>query len=260
MQKKPSVKDVLHRDRVNPDALKDTGYIARGELREKGRAVRPRDAATLIIVRRDGPEPRVLLGKRSANHKFMPNKFVFPGGKVDRADSRIQPPFDLHPAVMQRLTRGCSETRARALALAALRETYEETGLIVGEPDTPTLRSRSKSWADFLKYDVNPRLDVLQYVARAITPPYRSRRFDARFFMVDAEHIQGEVHERPQGSGELLDLHWIELSSAQQMEDLPHITRAVLVELERRLNEGHGPEAEGPFVYTRRGKSVIEAQ
>lgn len=244
---------------MNGDEQRDSAYISPHELRDKGRAVRPRDAATLIIVRSGGREPRVLLGKRAASHKFMPNKFVFPGGKVDRGDSRIQPPHDLHPQVMQRLARGCSETRARALALAAIRETYEETGLVVGEPHTPTLKTRSPHWVDFLQHDVNPRLDVLHYVARAITPPYRSRRFDARFFMIDAEHIQGEVHERPQGSGELLDLHWVGLSRAQEMEQLPHITRAVLKELERRLRENCGPEDHGPFVHTRHGKSVVES-
>ena len=77
--------------------------------------------------------------------------------------------------------------------------------------------------------------------------------------MVDAEHIQGEVHERPQGSGELLDLHWVGLSKAQEMDQLPHITRAVLQELERRLREGAGPETPGPFVLVRNGKSVVES-
>jgi 8-oxo-dGTP pyrophosphatase MutT (NUDIX family) len=143
--------------------------------------------------------------------------------------------------------------------MAAIRETYEETGLVIGEPHTTTLKSRSPHWADFLQHDINPRLDVLHFIARAITPPYRNRRFDARFFMVDARHIQGEVHERPTGSGELLDLHWVGLSKAQHMEHLPHITRSVLQELERRLHQGVGPEASGPFVYTRYGKSVIES-
>jgi 8-oxo-dGTP pyrophosphatase MutT (NUDIX family) len=236
----------------------DPRYISSSELRGGGRAVRPKDAATLIIVRHGGREPRVLLGKRSAAHKFMPNKFVFPGGKVDAGDSRIRPPHDLHPEVLRRLSGGCSETRARALALAAIRETYEETGLVVGEPHTPTLKSRSRHWAEFLKYDVNPRLDVLHYIARAITPPYRNRRFDARFFMVDAQHVQGEVHERPEGSGELLDLHWVGLSRAQQMEQLPHITRTVLGELERRLREDCGQEEKGPFVHSRHGKPVLD--
>lgn len=244
---------------MNLDEERDSRYISSSELRSTARAVRPKDAATLIVVRRDGVNPRVLLGKRAASHKFMPNKFVFPGGKVDRADSRIVPPLDLHPQVMRRLCQGCSESRARALALAAIRETYEETGLVIGEPDTPTLKTRSPHWAEFLQHDINPRLDVLHLVARAITPPYRNRRFDARFFMIDAEHIQGEVHERPQGSGELLDLHWVALGKAQKMEQLPHITRAVLKEVERRLKKDAGYAARGPFVHTRHGKSVIDS-
>lgn len=93
------------------DALRDSGYVSQSELRHRGRAVRPRDAATLIIVRTGAGEPRVLMGQRSANHKFMPNKFVFPGGKVDCADNRIVPPLDLHPHVMDRLRKGCSERK-----------------------------------------------------------------------------------------------------------------------------------------------------
>lgn len=233
----------------------DPKYIQGSEIRSTGRAVRPRDAATLIIVRNDGRQPRILMGQRSASHKFMPNKFVFPGGKVDAGDHRLRPPHDLHPAVLARLSRGCSETRARALAMAAIRETYEETGLVLGEPHTPTLKSRSPHWREFLQFDVNPRLDRLHYVARAITPPYRSRRFDARFFMADAELIQGDVHERPQGSGELLRLHWVSLKDSEALA-LPNITRMVLAEVDRRLREGHAPEDEGPFIHFRHGRPV----
>ncbi len=235
----------------------DPKYIADSEIRSGGRAVRPRDAATLIIVRNDGPRPRILMGQRAAGHKFMPNKFVFPGGKVDAGDHRLQPPYDLHPAVMARLTRGCSPTRARALAMAAIRETYEETGLVLGEPHTPTLKSRSPQWRDFLQFDVNPRLDQLHLVARAITPPYRSRRFDARFFMADAELIQGDVHERPQGSGELLRLHWVSLEDSEALA-LPSITRTVLAEVDRRLREGHAPHDTGPFIHFRGGRTLVD--
>ncbi len=235
----------------------DPTHTPGSEYRCGGRAVRPRDAATLIIVRRDGKQPRILMGQRAAGHKFMPNKFVFPGGKVDAGDGRLRPPHDLHPAVMARLTEGCSETRARALAMAAIRETYEETGLVLGEPNTPTLKTRSPHWREFLKYDVNPRLDSLHLIARAITPPYRRRRFDARFFMGDADLIQGDVHEAPEGSGELLGIHWVSLKDAQALE-LPNITRMVLGEVERRLREGQSPEDKGPFVYFRHGKPVID--
>ena len=83
---------------MNCNEQRDSSYVSPDELRNTTRAVRPKDAATLIIVRGGGKEPRVLMGKRAASHKFMPNKFVFPGGKVDPADSRIVPPHDLHPA------------------------------------------------------------------------------------------------------------------------------------------------------------------
>jgi 8-oxo-dGTP pyrophosphatase MutT (NUDIX family) len=234
----------------------DPKYISGSEIRSRGRAVRPKDAATLIVVRRDGPQAKILMGKRAASHKFMPNKHVFPGGRVDAGDGRIKPPRDLHPQVLDRLARDCSEFRARALALAAIRETFEETGLILGEPDSPTLKTRSPQWRQFLEFDVNPCLDSLQFIARAITPPYRSRRFDARFFMCDADLIQGEVHDAPEGSGELLGIHWVTLEDAQQLE-LPNITRMVLAEVERRLEKPHGPGDKGPFVYFRHGKPVL---
>ena len=235
----------------------DPAYISRGEIRDKGRAVRPRDAATLIIVRRDGNEARVLMGQRSAGHKFMPNKYVFPGGRVDAGDSRIKPPHDLHPAVLQRLAQGCTEARARALALAAIRETYEETGLVLGEPETPTIKTRCHQWRQFLRFNINPRLDSLHYIARAITPPYRNRRSDARFFMAEADLIQGDVHEQPRGCGELLRIHWVTVEDAQALE-LPHITRLVLSEAERRIKQGQQPQDPGPFVHFRHGKPVID--
>lgn len=235
----------------------DPKYISNGEIRSGGRAVRPRDAATLIVVRRDGPAPRILMGKRSAGHKFMPNKFVFPGGRVDPGDARVRPPHDLHPLVLARLTKHCSPSRARALAMAAIRETYEETGLLLGESESPTLRTRSPHWRPFVDRGVNPRLDTLHFIARAITPPYRNKRFDARFFMAEADLIHGDLQEKPGGSGELLEIHWVTPADALALE-LPNITRMVIGEVERRLREGHGPGDEGPFVRFTRGKPVVD--
>ena len=99
------------------------------------RALRPRDAATLIMLRGNGSGTKVLMGKRHAGHKFLPNKFVFPGGRVDFADCRHPPASDLHPKVADKLLtkmRGRpSAGRARGLAMAAVRETFEETGRLV---------------------------------------------------------------------------------------------------------------------------------
>ena len=233
----------------------DPDYISLTEIRQEGRAARPKDAATLIIVRRDSKTPKILMGRRAAGHKFMPNKFVFPGGKVNPGDGRLRPPHDLDPLVMQRLKRGSTETRARALALAAIRETFEETGLILGEPADPTLKTRSPHWREFLKFGINPRLDSLQLIARAITPPYRGRRFDARFFMADADLIQGDVREQPAGSGELLELHWVSIKDSGELK-IPHITRVFLAEVERRIREQPGPGDTGPFIHYRHGKLV----
>ena len=108
------------------------------------RAVKPKDAATLIIVRQ-GDEPRLLLGKRSMKHKFMPGKFVFPGGRLDLIDQRLKLPNELAPPVMKRLRkqtqRQVTDAKLKGLALAAVRETFEETGLVVGTPTSDAVRT-----------------------------------------------------------------------------------------------------------------------
>ena len=223
--------------------------------RKAPRAPRPRDAATLILVRQQGSEPAVLMGQRHSNHKFMPNKFVFPGGAVDRADGWIAPAKGLRTPVERRLIAGCTEHRARALAMAAIRETFEETGLLVGQKRKGETAPRSASWKPFFDQDVVPRLDILDYVGRAITPPYRDRRFDARFFMADASHIQGDLHDTSAASGELLELHWVPLGDALNL-DLPNITRLMISEVEQRLQQGSRKAV--PFVYFRNGQPQRE--
>ncbi len=225
------------------------------EYRSTGRAVRPKDAATLILVRHDADSPRILLGKRHESHKFMPNKFVFPGGRVDIGDGRVPPLTDLNAQVMARLTQGCSETKARALAMAAVRETFEEAGLLVGERTSAPPRTRSPHWRAFMDHGVAPALDKLHFVARAITPPYRTRRFDTRFFMTDTAQIQGDLHDTSKASGELLELCWFTPKEAQEIE-LPNITRMVLSEVERRLTKPLSYSEPGPFVYFRNGEPV----
>lgn len=225
-----------------------------------GRAVRPRDAATLILVRNDGSTPRVLMGQRHANHKFMPNKFVFPGGRVDPADSRIKPLEDLSPNAMRLLLarmRGTpSERRARALALAAIRETFEETGLAVGRLIPSPQTSKHRDWNAYFSVGVSPALGALDFVARAITPPYRTRRFDTRFFIADAAHIHGDP-AKVAGSGELQGLHWIGIKEAEDL-DLPNITRVVLAEIDERLRQATAAQKERPvpFIHFRRGEAI----
>lgn len=225
-----------------------------------GRAVRPRDAATLILVRNDGTMPQVLMGQRHANHKFMPNKFVFPGGRVDPADSRVRPIEDLRAEVAKLLLarmRGTpSENRARALAMAAIRETFEETGLAVGRLIETPQRSKHKDWGAYFSIGVSPALGALDFVARAITPPYRTRRFDTRFFIADAEHIHGDP-SKVAGSGELQGLHWISTKDAQDL-DLPNITRTILAEIDERLRLTSAAQRARavPFIHFRKNQAI----
>jgi 8-oxo-dGTP pyrophosphatase MutT (NUDIX family) len=212
--------------------------------------MKPRDAATLIIVRNSR---EVLLGVRSARHVFMPHLYVFPGGRVDAGDARVSCPVGLQPQVESKLTRSVTSARARALAMTAVRETFEETGLILGHATPEPPRSRSLHWGPFFETGYVPALDRLDYVARAITPPNNVRRFDARFFLADASDLAGELD----GNGELEDLRWVSLEAARQLPLSP-ITELVLGLLDHRLR-GDGSVPDGvPFYRELLGRELIE--
>lgn len=199
-----------------------------------GGRLRPRDAATLILLDRVAGSTRVLLGRRHARHAFMPGKFVFPGGRTDPADSRIAVVEGLHPKEAAKLagtTRGQSHARARAIALSALRETYEEAGLLIGRKQ-PFATSRP-DWQGFVRHGVHPSLETLRFVARAITPPGRVRRFDTRFLAAWATDVAATL-EGGGPTGELEELVWLPLAEARDA-DIPSITRTVLADLEARL-------------------------
>jgi 8-oxo-dGTP pyrophosphatase MutT (NUDIX family) len=213
---------------------------------------RIRDAATLILIR-DGRE--VLLGRRSAKHVFMPDRFVFPGGRVDPGDGRVAQPVRLRAAVERKLTRGCTPHRAGALAMAAVRETFEETGLLLGHPSDQPPRTRSPHWRDFFGRGFVPALDCMDYVARAITPPGRVRRFDARFFLADASRAHGSL----QGNGELEELAFVPLEQVQELP-LAIVTSMLFELLQEELRQD--PEAtttrEVPFLREQRGKRNLQ--
>ena len=210
----------------------------------------PKDAATLILTRRHRGVAQVLMGRRAPGHVFMASKWVFPGGRIDRADFTAASATEPSPAVMGRLTMEVPARRARALTLTAVRETFEETGLLLASP-APTA-SVAGPWREFRAAGALPDLAALSYIARAITPPGRTRRFDARFFMVPAEAL---LHPEPTaGSGELDEIAWLDLDEARG-QDLPAITRFVLGEVNERLTT---PDRPLPFVRMVHGKHVVE--
>jgi 8-oxo-dGTP pyrophosphatase MutT (NUDIX family) len=211
--------------------------------------LRPQDAATLILVDRSGRLPKVLLGKRHLRHKFMPGKFVFPGGRVDPVD-KLMPvarPLDPHAEahLMKRLPRA-SAARARAFALAAIRETFEETGLLLGIRGSEPAAVPRGAWTAFAEANILPDLSVLHFIGRAITPPGRPRRFDARFFTMDASAIAHRIEGVTGPDAELVELVWMPLEDAKRL-DMPAVTAVMLEELDARIAGGFGHHLPVPF-------------
>ncbi|MGY4417116.1 8-oxo-dGTP pyrophosphatase MutT (NUDIX family) [Bradyrhizobium sp. LB7.1] len=221
---------------------------------------RPRDAATLILVDRSGAVPKVLVGKRHDKVVFMPGKFVFPGGRVDKDDYRVPCAAPITAELEANLAKGSPKTpasRAKSLAIAAIREACEETGLCLGRKIQDKAEGNAKlegAWKPFADAGLLPDPSSLFLIARAITPPGRVKRFDTRFFTADASaithHVEGVIH----ANAELVELVWVELGS-KPLADLHPMTRNVLNELHTRLATGPlRHDAPVPFFHFYGGK------
>ncbi len=232
---------------MSEQAFEDLGVAPDPSNEPKvGRVVRPRDAATLILIRRDGAKPRVLMGRRAGGHDFMPDKWVFPGGRIDRSDFRAPFATPLQHEVAARLEKTTSADRARALALTAIRETFEEAGLLLARPAPP--RPGVGPWREFMAQGAAADLDALTFIARAVTPPSRHKRFDARFFMAEADRLMSL--DRQGDCGELDEIAWVTLENALKL-DLPSVTRFILREIPLRLADPHRPAPSLRFLYGR---------
>ena len=227
---------------------------------------RPLDAATLILVDRSGATPKVLVGKRHDKVVFQPGKIVFPGGRVDKADGRVPVAAPIPKALEENLLKGSpriTPARARSLAVAAIREACEETGLCLGRANTDKVGALNGPWKPFADAGLLPDPSGLFLIARAITPPGRIRRFDTRFFTADASAITHRVEGVIHAEAELVELVWVELGS-KPLADLHPMTRNVLNELEKRLATGPlSHDAAVPFFHFYGGKmqkDVLGAQ
>ncbi|OYV30313.1 MAG: hypothetical protein B7Z81_14415, partial [Acidocella sp. 20-61-6] len=152
-----------------------------------------RDAASLLLLKQSESGLSILMGMRHANHKFLPNRMVFPGGAVDSLDFSMVPGSPLRPELHKKLLRNATPPMCDALGIACARELFEETGLSLGVP---------------------PDLSGLDYLCRAVTPEEHTIRFNARFFIADAACASGTLA----GSGELESLDWYPLTSILQLQ------------------------------------------
>lgn len=211
-------------------------HSTEAERKERVKSGPPKDAATLVLVDASQGTPRILMGRRKADLKFMPGVYVFPGGRVDPRDGRMAHVGALHEigcAKLKARTSRLSALRMRALALAAIRETYEETGVLLGVRAAPA-QVPGKDWAAFAEHSVTPDLSVLTFVCRAVTPPGRTRRFDTRFFLADARAAAVTLPPEERPDTDLEAPEWLTVAEARQ-KPLAFITGTILTDLEARL-------------------------
>src|ERR1700759_2308500 len=241
--------------------MSDTAPAAAVEKPEEKEAdhhpyYRPKDAATLILVDRSSTVPKVLVGKRHDKVVFMPGKFVFPGGRVDKADNRVPVAAPITRELEENLQKGSPKintARAKSLAIAAIREACGETGLCLGRK-TEGAPKLEGAWKPFTDAGLLPDPSGLFLIARAITPPGRIKRFDTRFFTADASAIPHRVEGVIHPDAELVELVWVEIGS-KPLADLHPMTKNVLGELERRLATGPlRHDADVPFYHFYSGK------
>ncbi len=203
-----------------------------------------RDAATIILIRNSGGAPSVLMGQRGAAAAFLPNKFVFPGGAFDPGDAGIQLSHPVPEPCQTRLAADSDSNVAKALPATAIRELWEETGLALGT--SGAWNDAPSDWLGFASTGLRPSARSLRFVFRAITPPGRPRRFDARFFIANATALATDPDDFSAASDELSHLQWIPLNEVRGF-DLPFITQVVLAEVfHNLLNDA--PPAAVPFI------------
>jgi 8-oxo-dGTP pyrophosphatase MutT (NUDIX family) len=157
-----------------------------------------RDAATVVLLRDGSDGLEAWLLTRVSEMVFAAGMTVFPGGRVDHADPQLPFATDACAAIATRF--GCDETLARALVGAAVRETFEETGVLLTVPGAQLAQARADVEAGRTSFGALLRehglavdVDAVRPWARWVTPPNEVRRYDTRFFVAalppDAEAL-----------------------------------------------------------------------
>ncbi len=215
----------------------------------RNQPVRPVDSAGLLLIRDATGGPEVLLGRRRRTARAFPGEYVFPGGVVEPADARASgfpEPVPMPAGGLDRTTRA----RLHVFARTALRECYEETGLLLETGDPPGDRAEGPHgapvWQAYADAGAVPAFAKLLLVARAITPVAYPMRFHSRFFLavLRAADLRPADHATPlAGDGELEDLGWVPVSETGRLpvaDANALVLREALVRLDEFERQG-GP-------------------
>ena len=232
------------------DAMPTTRSITRSTTR-LATPVRPRDAATLIVVRSGARGSLCLMGRRHADSEFLPGYYVFPGGAVERTDraARSASPLDL--AHLAAMGVGGNARTAAALGTAAVRETFEETGIMVADPGDVGC-APGATFDEMRRRGIAPALGRLTYLGRAITPTDSPIRFHARFFLARIDPGLAELG----GDDELNDLSWVPLGEVPSLPTIG-ITRFMARFAADILERAPTLPAGRPVFFTRGSRRVL---
>ncbi|PHR94226.1 MAG: NUDIX domain-containing protein [Robiginitomaculum sp.] len=201
-------------------------------------APRPKLASTIVLLRTKKGVQQILMGKRSVKHDFMPSVYVFPGGRVDPADSYAPALDSPNARTREILEAAMTPARARACILAAVRETFEETSLVLGEKAKPQSAINDPSWKAFHAQGYLPNISNIEVFGRAITPPHRDKRFDTWFFLA---RLNSETANRHfQNSAELVDTNWFSLDEVKRLK-MHRATEMMLGQLAQYLEYDNPP-------------------
>ncbi len=230
------------------DPIKDSGPILVGKMKitenERSkrkaltRAPKPRLASTLVLTCGSGENLKILMGQRSNRHDFMPNVYVFPGGRVDRADSYAKYAGRLSARTERILEAAYTPRRSQAIVLASVRETWEETGLMLGKRSDAHRNLTHASYDAFRETGQLPDLSGIEVFGRAVTPPHRHKRFDAWFFV---KQLGESPPPKISDSSELLNVGWFTFDEIESLET-QRATDMMLQVLKRYLKADRPPE------------------
>jgi len=237
-------------NRVQSSPLTDKEKELRGAL---PRAARPKKASTIILWKGPRDNPQILMGQRAKRHDFMPSVYVFPGGRVDRADSYAGSIGQISARTKNIIEAAYSPRQARALLLAAVRETYEETSLMLGQEAESARNLKHKSYDAFRAAGQLPDISGIEVIGRAITPPRRHKRFDTWFF---ARDMNGKGALETSDSHELLNVNWFTLA---QIGDLKtHIATETMLKVMTRFLAQDNPSPKVFFMRRKGGKFITD--
>lgn len=167
----------------------------------------------------------------------MPGVYVFPGGAVDDTDFALESERPLPDDVEARLKRQAQRKLARALAWTAIRETWEETGLMIGNAGAVSGAADCAAVRAFSEAGLAPDLSALDYLMRAVTPPYVPIRFNTRFFIADATAAQGRLRPSP----ELEEIGWRPVEEVLTLS-IVNVTEIVLDAARKYWTERPAPD------------------